>query len=213
MALTLLIVDDHALVREGIRNFLALHADIDVVGEAASGKEAVALAEQHIPDVVLLDLLMPEQNGVETTRQIKEVSPRTQVVILTSHHDDQHIFPALQAGALSYLMKDIKAPDLVEAVRKAARGEAILHPLVAARVVSEMHAPRVTANMFLDLTEREMDVLLLIAAGRNNHDIAAALGIAEKTVKGHVSNILSKLQLKDRTQAAVLAWQQGIMDS
>lgn len=211
-AITVLLVDDHALVREGVRAFLATQPDISVVAEAGSGEEGVALAAQHIPDVVLMDLVMPGMDGVEATRRVRQVSPRSQVVVLTSYHEDEHIFPALRAGALSYVLKDLSPEELAEAVRKAARGEAVLHPRVAARVIKELQGARAEApNPFTELSERELEVLRFIADGLSNAEIAAKLALSEKTVKGHVSNILSKLHLADRTQAAVLAWREGVM--
>jgi NarL family two-component system response regulator LiaR len=210
--ISLLLVDDHAVVRQGVRAFLLTQPDFVVVGEAESGTAAVRLAEEHIPDVVLMDLIMPEMDGVEATRLVKNVSPRSQIVVLTSYHEDEHIFPALQAGAISYILKDIKMADLAEAVRRAADGEATLHPRVAARIIQELQgARREAANPFTELTNREMDVLKLIAQGLSNTQIAGELVISEHTVKGHVSNILSKLHLADRTQAAVYAWQMGVV--
>lgn len=210
--ISVLIVDDHPLVRQGVRAFLDTQDDITVVAEAPSGRVAIELAQQHIPDVVLMDLLMPEMDGVDATRQLKRVSPRSQVVVLTSYHDDEHIFPALRAGALSYVLKNLSPPELAEAVRRAAVGEATLHPRVAARVIREIHGPKdFGPNPFTDLTERELEVLKLIADGMSNADIAARLELSEKTVKGHVSNILSKLHVSDRTQAAAVAWRQGVV--
>jgi NarL family two-component system response regulator LiaR len=211
-AISVLLVDDHAVVRQGVRAFLATQADLNVVGEAASGEEGVRLAAQHVPDVVLMDLVMPGMDGVEATRQVKRVSPRSQVVVLTSYHEDEHIFPALKAGALSYILKDVNAQELAEAIRKAAAGEAVLHPRVAARVIKELQgAPREAVNAFHELSDREMEVLRLIADGLSNADIAGKLVLSEKTVKGHVSNILGKLHLADRTQAAVFAWREGVV--
>jgi len=167
--------------------------------------------------VVLMDLVMPGMNGVEATREVKRLSPRTQVIVLTSYHEDEHIFPAIQAGALSYLLKDVAPETLAEAVRNAARGEAVLHPQVAARLIQELHAAQGASQTqgagapFADLTERELEVLRLIAQGLSNAEIAAQLVISERTVKSHVSNILSKLHLSDRTQAAVYAWKEGLM--
>jgi NarL family two-component system response regulator LiaR len=210
--ISVLLVDDHSMVREGIRAFLVTQPDITVVGEADSGEEAIKLAAQHVPDVVLMDLIMPGMDGVEATRRIKQVSPRSQVVVLTSYHEDEHIFPALKAGALSYILKDISAQELASAVRKAAVGEAVLHPRVAARVIKELQGKRADAlNPFTELSERELEVLKLIADGMSNADMAARLFLSEKTIKGHVSNILSKLHLVDRTQAAVYAWREGIV--
>jgi DNA-binding NarL/FixJ family response regulator len=183
-----------------------------VVAEAGTGEEAIKLAQEHVPDVVLMDLVMPGIDGVEATRQIKDLSPRTQIIVLTSYHDDEFIFPALQAGAISYLLKDVKAKELVEAIRRAASGEATLHPRIAARLVQEFQSGDLTTSSpFTVLTEREMEVLRLIARGHNNDRIAEELVISVGTVKGHVSNILGKLHLADRTQAAVFAWQEGIV--
>jgi NarL family two-component system response regulator LiaR len=211
-AITVLLVDDHRVVRQGVRAFLTTQPDLLVVGEAEGGAEGVQLAAQHVPDVALMDLVMPGMDGVEATRQLKQVSPRTQVIVLTSYHDDEHIFPALRAGALSYMLKDVGVDVLADAVRKAARGEAVLHPRVATRVIKELQGElHDQPNPFTELTDRELEVLRLIAGGLNNNDIAVRLVLSEKTVKGHVSNILSKLQLADRTQAAVFAWREGIV--
>lgn len=207
-----LLVDDHAVVRQGLRAFFEAQGDIEVIGEAENGRQAVEFALQTAPDVVLMDLIMPDMDGVEATRQVKAASPRTQVVIFTSYYKDEHIFPAIRAGALSYILKDASPDELAEAVRKAARSEAVINPRVAARLVQELQGSREEAvNPFVELSEREIEVLRLIAAGRSNKEIADELVISEKTVKSHVSNILSKLHLADRTQAAVFAWNQGIV--
>jgi NarL family two-component system response regulator LiaR len=210
--ISIIIVDDHAVVREGVRAFLETQPDLLVLGDAGSGEEALRLVADAAPDVVLMDLVMPGMDGVETTRRVKRISPRTQIIVLTSYHQDEHIFPAIRAGALSYLLKDLDSHELASAIRKAARGEAALHPRVAARVVQELHgATRAEVNAFTELSERELEVLRLIADGVSNSDIAAQLVISEKTVKSHVSNILSKLHVLDRTQAAVYAWREGVM--
>jgi NarL family two-component system response regulator LiaR len=211
--ITILIVDDHQLVRQGVRDFLETQSDLMVVGEASNGEEAVQLAGQYVPDVILMDLVMPGGvDGVEATRKVKNISPRTQVVVLTSYHEDEHIFPAIRAGALSYVLKDIGSIELAEVVRKAAQGEAVINPRVATRLVEEVRGSRdVTPNPFTELTDREMEVLRLIADGLSNANIAESLVISGKTVKGHVSNILGKLHLADRTQAAVYAWREGIV--
>ena len=210
--ITVILVDDHEVVRQGVRFFLEAHSDFVVVGEAESGKAAVKLAEEHIPDVVLMDLVMPEMDGVEATRQVKNISPRTQVVVLTSYHEDEHIFPALQAGAISYILKDVRMEELADAIKRAAHDEVTLHPRVAARIIQELHGTkRDEINPFTELTNREMEVLKLIANGLSNSEIAGQLVITEHTVKGHVSNILSKLHLADRTQAAVYAWRKGVV--
>ena len=211
-AITVMIVDDHEMVRRGACSYLEAQPDISVVAQAGSGEEAVRLAQEFIPDVVLMDLVMPGMDGVDATRKVKDVSPRTQIIILTSFHQDEYIFPALQAGAISFLLKDVKATELVEAIRRAARGEATLHPKVAARVIKTFRSLEPEeATPFMMLTEREMEVLKLIAKGYSNDKIADQLVISVGTVKGHVSNILSKLHLVDRTQAAAYAWQEGIV--
>ena len=210
--ISIILVDDHEVVRNGVRAYLDTLPEFKVVGEGASGEDAIHLVTEFIPDVVLMDLIMPGLDGVETTRQIKKISPRTQVVVLTSYHDDVHIFPALKAGAISYILKDMKMDKLVDAIRRAVSGEVTLHPLVAARVLRSLRGENEDEEaIFADLTERELDVLKLIANGLTNSQIAEKLVISENTVKGHVSNILSKLHLADRTQVAVYAWQKGIV--
>ena len=210
--ITVLLVDDHALVRGGVRAYLETQPDVEIVGEAGSGREAVELAAARVPDVVLMDLVMPEMDGIEATLRLRQVSPRSQVVVLTSFHDDAHVFPAFKAGALSYLLKDAGPDEVAAAVRAAARGEAVVNPRVAARLIQEFRGERgPQVNPYTALTEREQEVLRLIAQGRSNGEIAAALAISEKTVKGHVSNVLSKLYLEDRTQAAIYAWREGFV--
>lgn len=210
--ITLLLVDDHAVVRRGLRAYLETHAEIQIVGEAGDGAEAVKLCVELAPDVVLLDLVMPGMDGVEAARRIKQISPRSQLVILTSFHEDTQLLPAIKAGALSYLLKDISSEELLAAVRKAAQGEAVLHPRVALQLMQSLQkqdaAPR---NPFAELSERELEVLRLIAQGLSNATIGERLFISEKTVKSHVGNILGKLHLADRTQAAVYAWREGFV--
>jgi two-component system, NarL family, response regulator LiaR len=211
--ISILIVDDHEVVRNGIRSYLETVPDFSVVGEADSGEEAVKLVSEHIPDIVLLDLIMPGMDGITTTRRIRQISPRTQVVVLTSYHEDVHIFPALKAGAISYILKDMKMEKLAEVLHRAAQKEVTLHPLVAARVLQNIRSENSDEQpLFTELTDRELDVLKLIANGMTNSQIAEKLVISENTVKGHVSNILSKLHLADRTQVAVYAWQRGIVN-
>lgn len=213
--ITVLLVDDHEMVRQGVRAFLQTQEDINVVAEASNGDEAVREAAEHAPDVALMDLIMPGTDGVEATRRLKDRSPRTRVIVLTSYHDDEHIFPAIRAGALSYVLKEVGPEELAEAIRKAAAGEAVLHPRVASRVVRELHGAGAshgdTPNAYRELSGRELEVLRLIADGLANSEIAARLYVSEKTVKSHVGNILSKLHLADRTQAAVYAWRQGVV--
>src|SRR5512137_2531535 len=164
--ISVMIVDDHEMVRRGACSYLEAQPDISVVAQAGSGEEAVTLTQEFIPDVVLMDLVMPGMDGVETTRRVKNISPRTQIIILTSFHQDEFIFPALQAGAISYLLKDVKAKELVDAIRRAARGEATLHPRIAARVIKTFRGlESEEAAPFTALTERELEVLKLIAKG------------------------------------------------
>jgi two-component system, NarL family, response regulator LiaR len=210
--ISILLVDDHEVVRQGLRAYLDAQDDFRVIGEASSGEEAVEAAAEYLPDVLLMDLVMSGIGGVEATRRVKAVTPRTQIVVLTSYHQDEFIFPALQAGAISYVLKDVNMEDLADAIRRASRGEAVLHPRVAERVIQEINGAKGGVfNPFTELTNREMEVLCLIARGMSNSNIAEELYISENTVKGHVSNILSKLQLADRTQAAVYAWEQGLV--
>ncbi|MEF3275936.1 MAG: response regulator transcription factor [Chloroflexus sp.] len=203
--ITVLLIDDHRVVRQGLRDFLELQPDIEVVGEAASGEEGIALARELLPDVVLMDLVMPGIDGVETTRRLKAVSPSSQVIVLTSFADDDKVFPAIKAGAISYLLKDISPEELAHAIRAACRGEAVLHPDVAAKLMQEFNTPRPHEAPVEQLTPREMDVLRLVAKGMSNKEIADTLIVSEKTVKTHISNILSKLHLADRTQVAIYA--------
>jgi NarL family two-component system response regulator LiaR len=220
-----LIVDDHAVVRQGLRTFLELQGEvsdgggselpIEVVGEAVNGVEAVKMARRLQPDVILLDLVMPEMDGIEAMRRILEDSPNSRVLILTSFGEEDRLFPAIRAGAQGYLLKDIPPGDLVQAVRAAYLGQVQLHPEVARKLMSavaakvELPAGRAPAS-FGELTERELEVLRLLAEGLNNREIAAKLVISDKTVKTHVSSILGKLHLEDRTQAAIYALRHGL---
>lgn len=206
--ISVVIVDDHVVVRKGLRLLLEQQSDIAVVGEGGDGEQAVELAERLVPDVILLDLLMPRMDGINAVREIKRITPATHIIMLTSSYDDEHIFGAIKAGALSYLLKDTGPEELVAAVRAAALGESKLHPLAAARLLREMQQDR---SPLAELTPRELDVLAQIARGRSNQEIALELVVSERTVKTHVSNILSKLHLADRTQAAIFALQQRVI--
>lgn len=206
--ITVLIADDHPVVQQGMKFLLELQPDITILGVVDNGLRAVEFVTDNPPDVVLMDLNMPAMDGIEATRHICAVSPQTQVVILTSHHQDAMVFPAIKAGALSYLLKSASPDEVVEAVRSAAKGESRLHPRVAKRLMQEVSGTRVSPD---SLTSRELEVLKQIAMGRGNKEIAKALTLAEKTVKTHVSNILSKLSLTDRTQAAIYALRQGVV--
>jgi NarL family two-component system response regulator LiaR len=209
MTIRVVIVDDHPVVRQGLRLVLDQRHDIEVVGEGSDGDQAIALAADLVPDVLLLDLLMPGTEAIGAIREIKRLAPRTQVLILTSYAEDEPIFRAITAGALSYLLKDASPEELVRAVRAATRGESVLHPAVAARVLSEVR--RRAESPWRDLTPRELEVLSHIARGRSNADIARDLVLSEPTVRTHVANILSKLQLADRTQAAIYALRQHLV--
>ncbi len=206
----IVIADDHDLVRQGIRGFLETHADLAIVGEAGDAATAVSLCSRQTPDVALVDLVMPG-GGIEATRAIRAASPRTQVVLLTSFEDVQQIVAAVQAGALSCLLKDVDADALADALRKAALGEAVLHPRIAARLMDAMRrGVEPGSDALQSLSQRERETLALVAEGLSNQMIAERLGIGEKTVKTHVSNVLGKLNVSDRTQAAVFAWRSGM---
>ncbi|HSD85763.1 MAG TPA: protein kinase, partial [Anaerolineae bacterium] len=206
-----LLVDDHAVVRQGLRTFLELQDDMQIVGEAANGMEAIEQAQRVQPDIVLLDLAMPKLGGVEATPSIIAACPQARVIILTSFGEDDQVIPAIRAGAQGYLLKDIPPHDLVQAVREAYQGKAQLHPDVARKLMSAVAAPPAAPpSPEPDLTERELEVLRLIAQGLNNQQIAQQLTISEKTVKTHVSNILGKLHVDDRTQAAIYALKKGL---
>lgn len=207
--ISVVIVDDHVVVRKGLRLLLEQQPDITVMGEGGDGEQAIQLASQFVPDVMLLDLLMPKLDGVTAVREIKRITPTTQVIILTSYYADDQIFGVIQAGALSYLLKDVSTDELLAAVRAAAVGESALHPLVAARLLREVQQRE--RSPLAELTPRELEVLAQIARGRSNHEIGVTLVVSERTVKTHVSNILSKLHLADRTQAAIFALQQRVV--
>ena len=207
-----LIVDDHAVVREGLRTFLELQDGIEVAGEAADGIEAVDRAAELEPDVILMDLVMPRLDGVGAMRTVRERSPRSKVIVLTSFLDDERLMPAVQAGADGYLLKDVEPAELARAIRTAQAGEAMIAPTVAGRLLRTLSRPPVAAPLDGErLTLREHEVLELLAAGRSNKRIAFELGIAEKTVKTHVGHLFAKLGVTDRTQAALIAVQSGLV--
>lgn len=205
-----MICDDHAVVREGLRIYLELEDRITLVGEASNGREAADKVPAIKPDVVLMDLLMPVMDGIQATRAIKEVAPDVKVIVLTSFTDDEHIMPAIEAGATGYLLKDVSAEELVRAIEGAYQGQAQLHPEVARKLMEQVRQPRKREQPGEDLTPRETEVLKLIASGMSNKEIARQLLMTERTVKGHVSNILGKLGLQDRTQAALYAVRHGL---
>ena len=207
-----LIADDHAVVRQGLRTFLELHDDIEVVGEAADGEQALDAVAQLEPDVVLMDLVMPGIGGVGAIERLRELGSPARVIVLTSFLDEDKVLPAVRAGAAGYVLKDTEPAELVRAIRIVDGGEALLHPAVAARVLREVVADAERTQRHAKLTPREREVLGLLARGRPNKAIALDLGVAEKTVKTHVGNILGKLGLADRTQAALYAVREGIAD-
>jgi DNA-binding NarL/FixJ family response regulator len=205
-----LIADDHAVVRQGLRTFLDLQDDVEVVGEAVDGEEAIAAAREHAPDVILLDLVMPVLDGVAALPRLREAAPAARVIVLTSFGADERLFTALRGGATGYLLKDVEPAELVRAIRTAHAGQSPLSPAIAARLVDELaHGGR--GGSVDELTPRELEVLRLIARGRSNKRIALELGVAEKTVKTHVSHVLAKLGLSDRTQAALYAVREGLV--
>ena len=208
--LTVLIVDDHAMVREGLQTFLELHDSIEVVGEASNGQEAIELTRRLLPDVVLMDLVMPETNGIVATQEIRQLRPETKIIALTSFGEEERVVAAMKAGATGYLLKNVSPPDIVRAIEDVCRGDVHLHPEVARTLVDQVADTRPQGTPYT-LTKRESQVLQLIANGFNNQDIATELGIVVKTVKVHVSNILKKLDVADRTQAAVYAIRMGLV--
>ena len=212
----LLLVDDQALFREGLRTLLSLHEDLQVVGEAGNGLEALAAADALRPDVVLMDLRMPVLDGVAATRRLLAAHPACRVIVVTTFDDDELVFDGLRAGAVGYLLKDVSSDKLVEAIRAAAHGESFLQPSIAAKVLAEFtrlerSAPTPPPALVEPLSERELEILRLLATGDSNKQISAALYIAEGTVKNHVTNILGKLGARDRTQAALRARELGLL--
>ncbi len=207
MTIRILIVDDHNVVRQGLRMFLALDKELEIVGEAGDGTEAVALARDLHPDVVLMDILMPVMDGIEATATIRRELPGVEVVALTSVLEDKTVVNAVRAGAIGYLLKNTKAEDLCQAIRSAAAGQVQLSPQAAAFLMQEVraHEPQVT------LTEREKEILVLLAEGKTNKEMAVMLNLGDKTVKSHVSNILAKLGMQSRTQAALYAVRAGLV--
>ena len=217
MAIRVLLVDDQALFREGLETLLSVHKDIQVVGQASNGQEAIEVAQQVHPDVVLMDVRMPILNGVRATRRLKKALSQCRVIVLTTFDDDEYVFDALRAGAVGYLLKDVPSARLVQAIRATARGESILEPSVAAKVIAEFTrvsslVPSAQMEQLAEpLSERELEILALIARGGSNKEIADQLFIAEGTVKNHVTHILGKLGVRDRTQAALKARELGLL--
>src|SRR5580765_3995742 len=212
----ILLVDDQPLFREGLRTLLSVQADFEVVGEAGNGEEAIRLARSLLPSVVLMDLQMPVLDGVAATRRLRAEQPGCRIIVLTTFDDDDMVFDGLRAGAVGYLLKDAPSDKLAEAIRVAARGETFLQPSVAAKVVAEFarlsrKAVRTQDSLIESLSERELEILRLIAQGASNREIAGALFLAEGTIKNHVTNILGKLEVRDRTQAALKAKDAGLI--
>jgi DNA-binding NarL/FixJ family response regulator len=215
-AIRILIVDDQSLFREGLHTLLSVQGGFDVVGEAANGEEALRQSATLHPDVVLMDVRMPILDGVSATRRLRAMLPSCHVIVLTTFDDDEYVFDALRAGAIGYLLKDVQSEKLYEAIRSASRGESFLQPAVAAKVVAEFarlaDKPSRHLQIIADpLSEREKEILILVAGGASNREIASRLVIAEGTVKNHVTNILGKLGVTDRTQAALRAHEIGLV--
>jgi DNA-binding NarL/FixJ family response regulator len=207
-----LIADDHHVVRRGLLFFLKTQKDMDVVGEATNGKEAVELTAKLKPDVVLMDLIMPIMDGIQATKKIKAQHPQTQVLMLTSFSDRDHVIPAIEAGAAGYQLKDIEPDDLVESIRKLMRGENTLHPQATSQLMKVREPHVEPPHKLYPLTPREQDVLSELTKGKSNKEIASSLFVTEKTVKTHISNIFSKLLVQDRTQAALYAVKHGLTE-
>ncbi|WOD62821.1 response regulator transcription factor [Niallia taxi] len=206
-----LFVDDHEMVRIGVSSYLSAQSDIEVVGEADNGKTAIEMALELRPDIILMDLVMDEMDGIEATKHIVEAWPEAKIIIVTSFLDDEKVYPALQAGATSYMLKTSKASEIAEAVRSTFNGQIVLEPEVTDKMMMKMREkPKILLHD--DLTAREMEILLLMAEGKSNQEIADVLFIAIKTVKTHVSNILSKLQVQDRTQAVIYAFKYRLVE-
>jgi NarL family two-component system response regulator LiaR len=208
----ILIADDHQLVRQGLMALLSVKPGIEVVGQAADGVEAVELANSLEPDIILLDLLMPNKDGIETTREIKADDPDARILIITSFAEDENVYQAIKAGALGYLLKDSSPQELMQAIHDVCGGRLSLHPNIALKLIEELNRPTDIKPTEDPLTEREVEVLKLVAKGRSNQEIAEKLVVSERTVGAHVSNILSKLHLANRTQAALFALRTGLTD-
>jgi DNA-binding NarL/FixJ family response regulator len=210
MTIRVLIADDHHVVRRGLVFFLKTQKDIEIIGEAKNGKEAVEMAGKLQPDMILMDLVMPEMDGIQATRLIKKSYPEIEILMLTSFSDQDHVIPAIEAGAAGYQLKDIEPDELVESIRKLFRGENSLHPKATNHLLKRVSRSNQPPHQIHQLTNREKDVLLELAKGKSNKEIAASLFITEKTVKTHISNIFTKLEVSDRTQAALYAVKHGL---
>ncbi|WP_187355524.1 response regulator [Paenibacillus tengchongensis] len=212
-AIKVLLVDDHEMVRIGLAAVLGTEDGIEVVGEAGSGEEGIRLAQEYKPDVVLMDLVMEGMDGIETTRQLMKLFPECKVIVLTSYLDDEKMYPVIEAGAFSYLLKTSRASEVADAIRAAARGQSVLESQVASKMMNRFrNNSKAETPAYKELTDREMEVLRLLAQGKSNQDIADQLIIGIKTVKFHVTNILAKLDVEDRTQAAIYAYKNGLAE-
>lgn len=207
-----LLVDDHEMVRIGLAAVLGTEDGIEVVGEASSGQEGIRLALEYRPDVVLMDLVMEGMDGIETTKKLLQEHPDCKVIVLTSFLDDEKMYPVLEAGAFSYLLKTSRATEIAQAIRAAAKGQSVLESQVASKLMNRFRQPKPAAAPHEELTEREMEVLKLIASGKSNQEVADELFIGIKTVKFHVTNVLAKLGVEDRTQAAIYAFKHGLAE-
>lgn len=205
------LVDDHEMVRIGLAAVLETEQDIEIVGEAGNGEEGIRLVQEVNPDVVLMDLVMDGMDGIETTRRLTKLMPECKVIVLTSYLDDKKLYPVIEAGAFSYLLKTSRASEITEAIRAAKQGQPILESRVATKMMNRLRQPQKT-NAHDELTDREMEVLRLIAQGKSNQEVADTLFIGVKTVKSHVTNVLAKLEVDDRTQAAIYAIKHGLVD-
>ncbi|CAH0231864.1 Response regulator protein VraR [Peribacillus simplex] len=210
MMIKVLFVDDHEMVRIGVSAYLSAQSDIEVIGEADNGLKAVELAMELRPDIILMDLVMPEMDGIEATKRIIEKWPEAKIIIVTSFLDDEKVYPALEAGATSYMLKTSKASEIARAVRSTFKGQSVLEPEVTGKMMEKLRRPKVT-QLHDQLTNREMEILLLMTQGKTNQEIADELYIALKTAKVHVSNILSKLAVQDRTQAVIYAFKHSLV--
>lgn len=212
LPISVLLVDDHEMVRIGLAAVLGTEEGIEVVGEAGSGEEGIRLASEYKPNVILMDLVMDGMDGIETTRQVTKMLPECKVIVLTSYLDDEKMYPVIEAGAFSYLLKTSRASEIAEAIRAAARGQSVLESQVASKMMNRFRQPQPQAPAHTELTDREMEVLRLLAQGKSNQDIADELIIGIKTVKFHVTNVLAKLGVEDRTQAAIYAFKNGLAE-
>jgi NarL family two-component system response regulator LiaR len=210
--ISILIIDDHPMVREGLRAFIASRTNFEVIGEAVDGAEGVDLAMKLQPDVILMDLMMPGLSGVEAIHRIKQMTPAARILVITSFSDDDKIIAAIRAGALGYLLKDSSPQDLLKAIQDVYAGESSLHPMIARKLIKELNRPTENIHPIDILTSREIEVLGMVAQGLSNQEIAQKLNLSALTVRSHISNILSKLHLENRTQAALFAIREGLAD-